>query len=158
MTLTRWQRPELGGWALDHLNQLRNEVNRVFDSPFDGFGRGQFFNNWVPAIDVYQDRDNVIVRAELPGMKKQDIDVSLHDGTLTISGERKHDEKAEESNSYRSERFFGRFQRTISLPVSVDAGKVVATYKNGILTVSLPKTEEAKPKQIAVNVTEGESK
>jgi HSP20 family protein len=158
MTLTRWQRPELGGWALDHLNQLRNEMNRVFDSPFDGFGRGQFFNNWVPALDVHQDRDNVVVRAELPGMKKEDIDVSLHDGTLTISGERKHEEKGKEADSYRSERFFGRFQRSISLPVSVDVGKVAANYKDGILTVTLPKTEEAKPKQIAVNVTGGESK
>jgi HSP20 family protein len=85
-------------------------------------------------------------------MKKEDIDVTLHDGALTISGERKSDEKFDDAQVYRSERFVGRFQRTISLPASVAADKIKAQYKDGVLTVTLPKTEEAKPKQINVQV------
>jgi HSP20 family protein len=85
-------------------------------------------------------------------MKKEDIDVSLHDGSLSISGERKSEEKVDEGEVYRSERFFGRFQRTVALPAAVDAGKIKAQYQDGVLTVTLPKAEEAKPKQIDVQV------
>ena len=92
------------------------------------------------------------MKAELPGMKKEDIDVSLHDGALSISGERKSEEKLENAEVYRSERFFGRFQRTVALPATVDAAKISAQYKDGVLTVTLPKAEEAKPKQIDVQV------
>jgi HSP20 family protein len=106
----------------------------------------------MPPLDVFEDKDNLIVRAEVPGMKREDIDVSFHDGVLTLSGERKSEEKYSEAETYRSERFLGRFQRTVTLPTPVDADKVKANYKDGILTVTLPKTEEAKPKQIEVNV------
>jgi HSP20 family protein len=109
-------------------------------------------SGWTPALDVHEDKDNFIVRVELPGMKREDIDVSLHDGALSISGERKTEKKYEEAEVYRTERFFGKFQRTVTLPVPVAPDKVKAQYKDGILTVTLPKTEEAKPKQIDVNV------
>ena len=92
-----------------------------------------------------------MVKAELPGLKKEDINVSLHDGDLVISGERKHDAKSEGTEVYRAERFFGKFQRTVSLPPAVAANNVKAEYKDGILTVTLPKSEEAKPRQIQVN-------
>jgi len=103
-------------------------------------------------LDVYEDKDNFVLRAEMPGMRKEDIDISLHDGLVTISGERKEETKKQESDVYRSERFFGRFQRSFALPTSVNAEKVAASYKDGILTVTLPKAEEAKPKQIPINV------
>jgi HSP20 family protein len=106
----------------------------------------------VPAIDVYEDKDNVFVRAELPGMKKDEIDISLHEGVLTLSGERKLENEYEKADSHRTERFVGRFQRSVTLPAPVEAGKVRATYKDGVLAVTLPKAEEAKPKQITVNV------
>jgi HSP20 family protein len=106
----------------------------------------------APVVDIYEDKDNFVVKAELPGMKKEDIDVSLHDGSLSISGERKGEKKWEEAEVYRAERFFGRFQRTVALPAPVASGGIKAQYKDGILTVTLPKAEEAKPKQIDVQV------
>jgi HSP20 family protein len=105
-----------------------------------------------PGRSLYQNNDNVVAIVELPGMRKEDIEISLHDGTLTIAGERK-EETGEGDSATRTERFTGKFRRSITLPTSVDANKVNATYKNGILTVTLPKSEEAKPKQIQVNVS-----
>jgi HSP20 family protein len=150
MTLTRWNKPNLTLDPFEQLSHLRDEVTRLFDSPFGGLTQG--FNTWAPAVDLYEEKDNLIVKAELPGMKKSDIDVSLHDGALTISGERKSEREEKDGETYRSERFYGRFQRSVMLPTPVAADKVNASYKDGILTITLPKTEEAKPKQIEVNV------
>lgn len=152
MRLIRWQRPELSNWdSLSHLTNLREEINRLFELPFgDGTRESEFFG-WAPPMDLYEDKDNIVVRAELPGMKKEEIDISLHQGSLVISGERKMESNNGEGDASRSERFFGRFQRALELPKPVDANGVTATYKDGILTVSLPKTEESKPKQIAVS-------
>ena len=94
---------------------------------------------------------NVIAVAELPGMRKEDIEISLHDGTLTISGERKRESSGNGEKAERSERYIGMFRRSIALPTRVDANKVSATYRDGILTVTLPKAEEVKPKQIQVS-------
>jgi HSP20 family protein len=153
MSLIRYQTPELISWpSLDRWMSLRDDLNSLFESPFwSGFGRsGQLFSAWSPALDLYQDTDSVVAVVELPGTRKEDIEISLHDGTLTISGERKrescNDEKAE-----RTERYIGKFRRSITLPTRVDANKVSATYQDGILTVTLPKAEEAKPKQIPVS-------
>jgi len=133
------------------LTNLREEINRLFELPFgDGTRESEFFG-WAPPMDLYEDKDNIVVRAELPGMKKEEIDISLHQGSLVISGERKMESNNGEGDASRSERFFGRFQRALELPKPVDANGVTATYKDGILTVSLPKTEESKPKQIAVS-------
>ena len=105
----------------------------------------------MPAIDLSEDKDNFVLKAELPGMKKEEIEISLHEGVVTISGERKQEEKHESADMYRSERFFGRFHRTVSLPSAVDAEKVTASYKDGILMVTLPKSEAAKRKQIQIS-------
>jgi HSP20 family protein len=151
--LTRWQRPEFG-LGLGRLSSLRDELDRLFDAPLAEFARNnQLLSGWTPALDVYEQKDNVVVRAELPGMKKEDIEVSLHDNTLSISGERKHEETHKDQEVYRAERFFGRFQRSVVLPTLVSADKVKAQYKDGVLTVTLPKSEEAKPKHIDVNVS-----
>jgi HSP20 family protein len=129
-------------------------MNRLFDLSFPGFTRDSgFFSGWTPTLDVFQDKDNVYVKAELPGMKKDEIEISLHEGVLSIAGERKQEKESTKGESYRSERYFGRFQRGISLPTAVNAAKVNASYKDGILTVTLPKSEEAKPKEIKVNVS-----
>jgi HSP20 family protein len=101
-------------------------------------------------MDVYEDLDNLVVRAEVPGMKKEDINISLEKDVLTVSGERRNEKMSEGSETSREERFFGRFTRSITLPKQVNANAVKATYKDGILTVTLPKAEEAKPKQIEV--------
>jgi HSP20 family protein len=152
MNLTRWQKPELANWpAFGRLSNLRDEIDRLFESPLAEWP-SQVFSGWTPALDMHEDKDNIIVHAELPGMKKEDIDISLHEGCLSISGERKSEKEHKDAEVYRSERFVGRFQRTVSLPSAVDAEKVKASYKDGVLTITLPKTEEAKPKHIDVNV------
>src|SRR5438270_6403712 len=155
MNLTRWQRPE-SSWfpTVGRLSNLRDEIDRLFEAPLAELVRGSnLLSGWTPALDVFEDKDNFVVKAELPGMKKEDITVSLHDGSLSISGERKSEDKYEDAEVYRSERFFGRFQRSVSLPTPVAADKIKAQYKDGILSVILPKTEEAKPKKIDVNVS-----
>jgi HSP20 family protein len=154
MNIVRWNRPQLSTWGgLGGLSTLRNEIDRLFEAPLSELARAsQFLSGATPAVDVYEDKENFFVKAELPGMKKEDIDVSLHDGTLSISGERKSEEKVEDGGMYRSERFFGRFQRSVALPATVDVAQIKAQYKDGVLTVTLPKAEEAKPKQIDVQV------
>jgi HSP20 family protein len=105
---------------------------------------------WTPALDLYEGKDELVVRAELPGMKKEEIDIALHEGVLSISGERKAEVLPEDSEPHRSERFFGRFQRSLELPKPVKVEEVKAAYRDGILTITLPKTEEAKPRKIEV--------
>ena len=150
MRLMRWQRPETSWAPLDQWTNLREEINRLFEAPFGEMARESEFFGWAPAVDLYEDKDYLIVKAELPGMKKDDIDISLHQGSLIISGERKEESHDGDGETSRSERFFGRFQRSLELPKPVDPNKVAASYKDGILTVKLPKTEESKPKQITV--------
>ena len=153
MNLTRYQRSDLGWAGFGRLSSLRDELDRLFESPWSELARtSQLLSGWTPALDVHEDKDNFVVQAELPGMKREEIDVSLHDGALSISGERKTEKKYEEAEVYRTERFFGKFQRTVTLPTPVAADKVKAQYKDGVLTITLPKTEAAKPKQIDVNV------
>ena len=136
--------------TLGRLTDLRDEIDRFFEAPI---ARTSDFLGWTPAFDVYEEKDNFIVKAELPGMKREDINVSLQDGNLIISGERKSETKSEDAEVYRAERYFGKFQRSVALPTLVAADKVKAQYKDGVLTVTLPKSEEAKPKQIEVNVS-----
>ncbi len=155
MSLIRYQTPDLSMWrSFDRWTNLRDEINSFFEGPSwaTPMSQAQLFNGWTPALDLYQTNDDVVAVVELPGMRKEDIELSLHDGILTISGERK-EEAAKEDKPARTERFVGRFRRSISLPTRVDANKVNASYKDGILTVTLPKAEEVKPKQIQVNVS-----
>jgi HSP20 family protein len=156
MKLIRYQAPNSTPWgALDRWSNLRDELNSFFDTPFSSnFGRtGQLFTGWSPALDLHESGDHFVAVVELPGMRKEDIDISLHDGALTISGERKR-ESSESNNgetAQRTERYVGTFRRSIALPTRVDPSKVTATYQDGILKVTLPKAEEAKPKQIQVS-------
>jgi HSP20 family protein len=154
MTLIRYQAPELAPWsAADRWSNLRDELNSFFELPFSSsFARaGQLFSGWSPALDLYESNDDVIAAVELPGMRKEDIEISLHDGTLTISGERKRESSGNGEKAERTERYIGTFRRSVALSTRVDANKVSATYRDGILTVTLPKAEEVKPKQIQVS-------
>ena len=152
MKLARFQRPELWNWsAFDQLTNIRDEINRLFESPYEN-GSSDVFNTWAPALDLYEDNDNIIARAELPGLKKQEIDISLHDNVLTVSGERKNEKKHANGKTSREERFFGRFTRSIALPKQVNGDQVKASYKDGLLTVTMPKAEEAKPRQVQIQV------
>lgn len=145
MNITQCQRSILTDQpSFVRITDLSDELNRLFGT--------QAAHAWSPALDVYEDKDNFVVQAELPGLKREDIEVSLHDGTLTISGERKAEQRSDDAEIYRAERHVGRFQRTVGLPTTVDTDKVKAGYTDGVLTVTLPKTEEAKPKKIDVSV------
>ena len=152
MSITRYQNPELTDWSsFDRLASFRDEVNRLFDFSWPSRDSG-LFGGWSPSLDVHDDKDFYVVSVELPGMKKEEINLTLHDGALTISGERKRAGETNDEGRFRSERYFGKFQRSVTLPTAVDPSKVTASYKDGILAVELAKAEEAKPKQIAVNV------
>ena len=127
--------------TFNRLSNLGGELSQLFDSQL---------NAWVPALDVQESKDNYTIRVEVPGLKREDIEVSLEDGELTISGERKSETSVEGTEVHRQERFYGKFSRVITLPVAVAADQVKAQYKDGILTVTLAKIEQAKPKQIVV--------
>jgi HSP20 family protein len=156
MSLIRYQTPNSLMWpSLHRWANLRDDLDTLLELPFlsGGSPQAQLFTGWTPALDLYQNNDNVVAVVELPGMRKEDIEISLHDGTLTIGGERKSQTESNGDSATRTERFTGKFRRTVTLPTRVDANKVNATYRDGILTVTLPKAEEAKPKQIQVNIS-----
>lgn len=134
----------------DRLNSLRE----LFDSAFALAASAPLgFREWFPAMDVREDDQAITVELEVAGMKKEDFDISLERDVLTISGERKAENTQNTGESFRNERFFGKFSRSITLPTVVDASKVTANYKDGVLTVTLPKAEEAKPKKIEVGIS-----
>jgi len=143
MKLIKYERPGLAWPNFGRLANFQEELDRLFESPLTG---------WAPALDVHEDADNFVIRVELPGLKREDIGISLQDGALIISGERKSEKVEESVEIHRQERFYGKFQRALTLPVPVAADKVKAQYKDGVLTVTLPKTEEAKPRQIDISV------
>ena len=150
MTLVRWSDP------FRDFGQLQDRINRVF---FDAYGRGRQDDGlltsgaWVPPVDIYQNGDHeVVLKAELPDMTREDIDVTVEKNTLTIKGEKKFSGEAKEDQFHRIERHYGAFSRSFTLPQAVDSSKVSADYRNGVLTVRLPLREEAKPRQIKVDV------
>jgi HSP20 family protein len=132
------------------LNRVRDQLNRLFDYP--AFQADDFFEGWSPSIDLHEGTDSLTVRAEMPGLKKEDIDVSLHENSLVISGEKKCEDNHTDGGAYRSECYYGKFQRSVSLPFAVDAKKIKANYRDGVLCIEVPKSEHAKPKQIKVDV------
>jgi HSP20 family protein len=126
---------------------------RVFNDAYrTGDGRAAS-GSWVPPVDIYQNGDHeVVIKAELPDMTREDIDITVDSGTLTVRGEKKLSSEVKDEQFHRIERRYGTFSRSFSLPQTVDTGKVAAEYKNGVLTVRLPLREEAKPRQIKVDV------
>ena len=146
MTIVRWN-------PLHDVATNQERLSRILDGfyarPQEDFARSA----WVPAVDIYSNGDHeLVLKAELPDMKEEEIDLTVEDNTLTLRGERKFDAEVTEDQFHRIERSYGSFARTFALPPTVDAGKVSAQYKAGVLTVRLPLREEAKPKQIKVEV------
>lgn len=142
MKLMQYARPELAWPTFGRLAGLQDELDRLFESPLQA---------WTPALDVHEDKDGYTIRVELPGMKREEIEVSIQNDALVISGERKTETVKEDTECHRQERYFGRFSRALTLPTAVAGDKVKANYKDGVLTVTLPKAEEAKPKQVTVS-------
>ncbi|HWI57164.1 MAG TPA: Hsp20/alpha crystallin family protein [Bacillota bacterium] len=138
-------------WPLD---RLQEDIDRLLEEPFGGWltPSGAFTETWDPVLDVYEDKENVVVKAELPGIKKEEIKVYMTDGMLNLAGERKQETETKRAGVYRSERYFGRFHRAIALPMPVEPNKIQAHYQDGVLTITCPKTEEAKRKQVEIKV------
>lgn len=140
--------------AWDELSSARREVDRVFDR-FFGQGGAQGMTVWAPAVDVRETNEELQVTAELPGLAPEDVNVTVENGVLTISGEKKQEvqEGKEDGNYYLYERHYGRFERSFSLPRTVNAEKVKARFDNGVLTIALPKAEAAKPRKVQIEAT-----
>jgi HSP20 family protein len=147
MAIVRWTDP------FREFVQLQERINRAFGDAYRADEGLLTSGAWVPPVDIYQNGDHeVVLKAELPDMTREDIDITVDNGTLTIKGEKKLSSEVKEEQFRRVERRYGAFSRSFSLPQTVDASKVAADYKNGVLTVRLPLREEAKPRQIKVDV------
>jgi HSP20 family protein len=139
------------------LLSIRDEMNRLFN---DFLGRtgdqegGWSTGAWAPPVDIRETDEAIILKAELPGFSKDDVHIELHNNRLTLRGERKHEAEVKEEQYHRRERAYGSFQRTFLLPATIDQEQVTASFKNGILELRLPKSETARPKQIAITGAE----
>ena len=133
---------------------FHNHVNRLFDAPFHRAGWLEDeanAANWNPSVDIYEEGDKIVIKAELPGIDKKDIAIDFKDNVLTLKGERSHDNEVKEDNYYRRERAFGKFHRAFRLSPDINANKIEADFKDGVLKIDIPKAEEAKPKKITVH-------
>ena len=144
-TLNRWE-PFRGAAA------LQEQVSRLFDSVLERSGEESNLTSWAPAVDIYETEHELVVKADLPEIDPKDLDIRVENNILTIRGERKFEKKVNEDNYLRVERAYGSFSRSFSLANTVNAEAIKADYQNGVLTLTIPKREEAKPKQIKVNV------
>ena len=144
-TLTRFE-PFRG------VTTLQDQINRLFNEAFDRTSDEANLTTWAPAVDIYETEHELVVKADIPEIKPEELDIRVENNILTIRGERKFEKKVSENNYLRVERSYGSFSRTFSLANTVNADAIKADYKNGVLTLSIPKREEAKPKQIKVNV------
>ncbi len=146
-TMNRWEQPFRGATT------LQEQINRVFGDVVGRTGEESNLTPWAPEVDIYETENELVVKADLPDVNPQDLDIRVESNILTIRGERKFDKKVNEDNYLRIERSYGSFSRSFSLANSVKSEAIKADYQNGVLTLSIPKREEAKPKQIKVNVT-----
>ena len=143
MAIVRWEPTrELASMEIDRLNRM-----------FSDFYGEAFSRGWVPAVDIYEtEQREVVLKAELPDLKREDINLTFENGVLTLKGERKFEQEAKKEHFQRMERRYGSFSRSFTLPNTVDATRISASYKDGVLTIRLPQREEARPQQIAVSV------
>ena len=147
MAITRWR-------PFRDVVSVQDEMSRLFD---DIFGqrptRVQWTDGvWNPSVDVTEDKDSVVVKAEMPGLNKDDVKISVQDSILTLKGEKKQEKEEKETDYHRIERSYGSFCRSFQLPTTVKADKIKANYKDGVLSIILPKTEEVKPKEIPISI------
>jgi len=153
MSLIRWNPTrDLATFPSD-IFTMQREMNKMFDNFFRGGDEpGLLSSTWMPAVDVAEEDNEYVVKIELPGVNKEDVKITLESNILTIRGEKKAEKETKDKNYHRMERSYGSFQRSFTLPTSVKNDKIDAEYRDGILSITLPKAEEAKPKQIEVKV------
>jgi len=144
-TIARWE-PFRG------VTTLQDQINRLFNDAFERKGEDSSLSAWAPAVDIYETEQELVVKADLPDVDPKDLDIRVENNLLTIRGERKFEKKVSEENYLRVERSYGSFARSFTLANTVNSEAIKADYQNGVLTLTIPKREEAKPKQIKVNV------
>ena len=146
MTLAKWS-------PIRDLLAIQEEMNKLFDERVDRFVDGDIQTRmWEPLVDIYEEDDKFVIKAEIPGVKKEDIDIQIENNILTIKGERKIEKETKKENFHRAERYYGSFQRSFTLPGIVAQEKIKAKLDNGVLTIEIPKKEEVKPKKIAIDI------
>lgn len=153
MALIRWE-------PIREMNTIQNEMNRLFNTYFEApspSGQGSTARRWIPAMDLVETGDQFVLRADLPGLNEEDVNIELEDNVLTISGERKAEHEERKEGYYRVERSSGAFSRSLTLPEGVDPAGVHAKFDRGVLEVSIPKPEQRKPRKVAINVGGGGS-
>jgi HSP20 family protein len=154
MALIRWE-------PVRELSSIQNEMNRLFntffETPAHGNGNGGTLRRWIPAMDLVETADAFVLRADLPGLSENEVNIELEDNVLTISGERKAEHEQHKEGYYRVERSSGAFHRSLTLPEGVDPNAVKATFDKGVLEVRIPKPEQRKPKKVAISVGGGAS-
>lgn len=155
MALIRWE-------PIGELNTIQNEMNRLFNTFFDqsgtsGRGSGEGRRRWIPAMDLVETDDHYVLRADLPGLSDDDVNVELQDNVLTVSGERRTEHQDRQEGYYRLERAFGGFSRSLTLPEGVDPDGVQAHFDRGVLEISIPKPEQKKPRQVQIKLGAGSS-
>jgi HSP20 family protein len=144
-TIARWE-------PFRAVTTLQDQINRLFNDRFDRVGEDSSLSTWAPAVDIYETEHELVVKADLPEVDPKDLDIRVENNILTIRGERKFEKKVNEDNYLRVERSYGSFARSFTLANTVNSEAIKAEYQNGVLTLTIPKREEAKPKQIKVNV------
>lgn len=143
MSLVRWE-------PFRDLLSLQQRLNRGFESARQT--SEEQLGTWAPAVDIYETEKEIVLKADLPGLKLEDVDISLNNNVLSVRGERRFEKEVKDDNYHRVERAYGNFVRTFTLPNTVNVEQIDASYENGVLKITLPKREEARPKQIKVNV------
>ncbi len=149
-SVIRWNR-------LRNLSNLQEQVNQLFDSATPAQADNSALTSWAPAVDIHETENEVVLKADIPGVNEKDIDVRVENNTLTVRGERSFNSEVKEDNYLRIERTYGSFSRSFGLPTTVNTEAIKAEYKNGVLTVEMPKRAESKPKQVKINVANSQN-
>lgn len=148
MAIVRWE-------PFRNMVTLQDRINRMFDDVFSRAGDHEeetMIADWRPSVDIYDNATAIVIKTEIPGVAKEDVSVEVRENVLILKGERKIEKEEAEGTYYRKERLYGKFQRSFTLPVETEAEKIKASFKDGVLVLEIPKPEEKKPKQIAINI------
>ncbi|HEV8199342.1 MAG TPA: Hsp20/alpha crystallin family protein [Candidatus Polarisedimenticolia bacterium] len=143
LTVSRWE-------PYRDMLTFQNRLNRLLGDSVQAWNSPEGVGSWVPPVDVVEEPERLVFRAEIPGVSKEDIDIKLENGTLTLRGEKKMEQEVQGETTHRVERFYGSFTRSFALPATIDAGRIQARYKDGVLELVLPKAEVAKPRKIEI--------